>query len=167
MSLLNGISPGIDKIMSKKDDFGNSGGLLTGLTKGANEALDSLLGDIPQFGDPGRNYAMLPGPNNEPGKGIPEYGMARDIAQQTGNAYMEETETAATKGKGFPFNMMGALGAAGAAALGAQAEWNGLIKENTARLNTVLEERSYLDFYFPNDNIGVRRVCMFENPKMT
>ena len=44
------------------------------------------------------------------------------------------------------------------------AEWNGIIKENTARINTVLEQRSYLDFYFPNPEVGVRRVAMFQNP---
>ena len=45
--------------------------------------------------------------------------------------------------------------------------WGGIIKESTARINTVLEERSYLDFYFPNSNIGRRRVVFFENPKIT
>lgn len=43
------------------------------------------------------------------------------------------------------------------------------IKANQARINTVLEERSYLDFLFP---IGTgiplrRRVCFFENPKIS
>ena len=47
-----------------------------------------------------------------------------------------------------------------------EAEWNGIIKENTARINTVLEERSYLDFYFPNQEIGTRRVAFFENPSI-
>jgi len=47
------------------------------------------------------------------------------------------------------------------------AEWNGIIKENTARINTVLEQRSYLDFYFPNPDVGVRRVAMFQNPQIS
>jgi len=47
-----------------------------------------------------------------------------------------------------------------------EAEWNGIIKENTARINTVLEERSYLDFYFPNQALGTRRVAFFENPSI-
>ena len=47
------------------------------------------------------------------------------------------------------------------------AEWNGIIKENTARINTVLEQRSYLDFYFPNPEVGVRRVAMFQNPQIS
>tara|TARA_Y100000310_G_scaffold345850_1_gene471351 strand:- start:24673 stop:25950 length:1278 start_codon:yes stop_codon:yes gene_type:complete len=41
-----------------------------------------------------------------------------------------------------------------------------IIKEVTARLNSVLEERSYLDFYFPNSKIGQRRVVMWENPEI-
>ena len=49
----------------------------------------------------------------------------------------------------------------------AETLWNGIIKESTARINTVLEERSYLDFYFPNSLIGRRRVVFFENPKIT
>lgn len=46
---------------------------------------------------------------------------------------------------------------------------NFLIRENQARINTVLEERSYLDFYFPNgkDKPLKRRVCFFENPKIS
>ena len=43
----------------------------------------------------------------------------------------------------------------------------GLIREFDGRLNTVLEERSYLDFYFPNSLIGKRRVAFFENPTIT
>lgn len=42
-----------------------------------------------------------------------------------------------------------------------------LVKEFDGRLNTVLEERSYLDFYFPNSLIGKRRVAFFENPTIT
>jgi len=40
-------------------------------------------------------------------------------------------------------------------------------KEFTGRMNTVLEERSYLDFYFPNSLLGRRRVVFFENPDIT
>lgn len=45
--------------------------------------------------------------------------------------------------------------------------YNTNIRENTARINTVLEERSYLDFYFPNSELGRRRVAFFENPDIT
>lgn len=38
------------------------------------------------------------------------------------------------------------------------------VKEVTDRLNTALEERSYIDFYFPNPAVGTRRVVFFENP---
>ena len=44
---------------------------------------------------------------------------------------------------------------------------NIVIRETTARVNTVLEERAFLDFYFPNPNIGLRRVAMWENPNIT
>ncbi len=47
-----------------------------------------------------------------------------------------------------------------------ESEWNGILKENTARINTVLEERSFLDFYFPNQTVGTRRVAFFENPSI-
>ena len=45
--------------------------------------------------------------------------------------------------------------------------FNILIKETTARVNTVLEERSFLDFYFPNPNVGLRRVALWENADIT
>ena len=46
-------------------------------------------------------------------------------------------------------------------------KYNIIIRETTARVNTVLEERSFLDFEFPNPSIGTRRICMFENPELT
>ena len=58
-------------------------------------------------------------------------------------------------------------GTTAATQVAANLTWGGIIKESTARINTVLEERSYLDFYFPNENIGRRRVLFFENPKIT
>lgn len=45
-------------------------------------------------------------------------------------------------------------------------QWNLILKENQQRINTVLEERSFVDFYFPNDIIGTRRVAFFENPQI-
>jgi len=41
------------------------------------------------------------------------------------------------------------------------------IKENQARLNQVLEERSYVDFYFGNTDLQKRRVVFWENPDIT
>ena len=152
MSLLNGITPGIDEIMGKTDSFGNSGGLLTGITKGISEATDSLLGKIPgienlPLGSPGSEYAPLP-------KNISEYQYARDQSEAAGNSfmpsYLNENNPIDYQQSFAPvFDI-----------------WNGIIKENTARINTVLEERSYLDFYFPNTDIGRRRVCFFENPSI-
>ena len=42
-----------------------------------------------------------------------------------------------------------------------------VIKENQARLNQVLEERSYVDFYFGNTDLQKRRVVFWENPDIT
>ena len=50
------IGKGISEIMAKKDSFGNSGGLLTGITKGINEVLDKGLGWIPTFGAPDQQF---------------------------------------------------------------------------------------------------------------
>jgi hypothetical protein len=41
------------------------------------------------------------------------------------------------------------------------------LEEADKRLNSVLEERSYLDFTYPNSQIGKRRVAFFENPTIT
>ena len=153
MSLLNGITPGVDEIMSGKDSFGNSGGLLTGITKGINEATNKYLNMIPgmdnlPLGAPGSEYAPLP-------KGISEYQYARDQSEAAGDAFLppglDENNPINYKQSFAPvFDV-----------------WNGIIKENTARINTVLEERAYVDFYFPNSEIGRRRVCFFENPMIT
>jgi len=45
--------------------------------------------------------------------------------------------------------------------------FNVFIKETEARVNTVLEERSFLDFEFPNTKWGRRRVAFFENPEIS
>ena len=153
---------GIKEIMDKKDPAtGSSGGLLTGITKGVNEALDSVLGDIPRFGDPGRNFAFL-GTPGEKGGGIHEYQLTRDMGQALGNGFLDSA------GPGIGGVVAGSVGAAVAAG-NARRMWDTELKEPTVRLNSVLEERSYIDFYFPNLNAGKagrRRVAFFENPRI-
>ena len=41
------------------------------------------------------------------------------------------------------------------------------LQEADKRLNSVLEERSYIDFTYANSDIGKRRVAFFENPTIT
>jgi len=57
------------------------------------------------------------------------------------------------------------------AALLIEQKYKGKIRAITSRMNSVLEERSYLDFFFPNPNAwgaaGQRRVVMWENPDIT
>lgn len=42
-----------------------------------------------------------------------------------------------------------------------------IVKAAEARVNAVLEERSFLDFEFPHPDLGTRRVAMWENPEIT
>ena len=148
--------------MDKKDPAtGSSGGLLTGLTKGVNEVLDKTINKIPTFGAPKNEYASLGDPNKTAG-GIAEYQLTRDVMQATNNAFLD------SPGPGLG----GIAGIAVGAAIGAgKAEiarrmWDTDIREPTVRINSVLEERSYIDFYFPNTKIGRRRVAFFENAKI-
>lgn len=173
----------ISEIMEKKDSFGNSGGLLTGITKGINEVLDKGLGWIPTFGAPDQQFNPLPKGLFEVNELYPNWNY---YPGGTGEKALPPTSWSASQilfgfkngqdrqslGIGKVINA-GGLDEVGLyreerlGLHGAQEEWGGVIKENTARVNTVLEERSYLDFYFPNSDIGRRRVVFFENPKIT
>tara|TARA_R110002110_G_scaffold409296_2_gene631492 strand:+ start:16684 stop:18105 length:1422 start_codon:yes stop_codon:yes gene_type:complete len=182
------IGKGISEIMAKKDSFGNSGGLLTGITKGINEVLDKALGWIPTLGAPDQQFNPLPKGLHEvnelypnwnyyPGgvgvKGLPptskiEYGLGGFVGFMPIPTDIHRASLGI--GKGINEGAIDEVGLYREERLGlhgAQEEWGGVIKENTARVNTVLEERSYLDFYFPNALIGRRRVVFFENPKIT
>jgi len=179
---------GISEIMEKKDSFGNSGGILTGITKGINEILDKGLGWIPTFGAPDQQFNPLPKGLHEvnelypnwnyyPGgvgvKGLPPTShIEYDHGGFVGFIPIPTNVNRASLGVGKTINdgapdEVGLYREERLGLHGAQEEWGGVIKENTARVNAVLEERSYLDFYFPNSNIGRRRVVFFENPKIT
>ena len=165
------IIKGVKEIMDKKDPAsGSRGGLLTGITKGVNEVLDNTINKIGTFGAPGRNYALL-GTEGKAGGGIKEYQMQRDMVESAKGAFLDE----GPKEKLFdnPLGFIGGI-AKGAvagvtAASVAKRLWDTDIREPTMRLNSVLEERSYVDFYFPNLGIGDqgrRRVAFFENPSI-
>lgn len=165
------IIKGVKEIMDKKDPAsGSRGGLLTGITKGVNEVLDNTINKIGTFGAPGRNYALL-GKEGKAGGGIHEYGMSRDMAEAFNESFLDSAAEGKESG-GF----LGVLGGIAKGALqggiaGATAKrlWDTDIREPTMRLNSVLEERSYVDFYFPNLGIGDqgrRRVAFFENPEI-
>lgn len=162
--MLENITKGISEIMDKKDPAtGSSGGLLTGITKGINEALDSVLGDIPTFGAPKAQFNPLPPVGKYP-NGMSEYGMYRDLANAGGNSYLDSYAEQLKTGN---FLGMGpAIAAAANAVANGRILWDTIIKEADVRMNTVLEERSYIDVYFPNQNIGRRRIAFFENPKI-
>ena len=178
------IGKGISEIMAKKDSFGNSGGLLTGITKGINEVLDKALGWIPTLGAPDQQFNPLPKGLHEVNELYPNWNY-----YPGGTGFQALPPTSWSLGKtlfGFhswqnpdrqSLGVGKIMNSGGLDEVGlyrdeknnpnAQLEWGGIIKENTARVNTVLEERSYLDFYFPNALIGRRRVVFFENPKIT
>jgi hypothetical protein len=161
--MLENITKGISEIMDKKDPAtGSSGGLLTGITKGINEALDSVLGDIPTFGAPKNEYAPLPPTQGD--AGIAEYGLYRDLAT-AGNTSFLDSYAEQLKTGNF-LNMGPAIAAAATSIANGRIPWDTIIKEADVRMNTVLEERSYIDVYFPNQNIGRRRIAFFENPKI-
>jgi hypothetical protein len=161
--MLENITKGISEIMDKKDPAtGSSGGLLTGITKGINEALDSVLGDIPTFGAPKNEYAPLPPTQGD--AGIAEYGLYRDLAT-AGNTSFLDSYAEQLKTGNF-LNMGPAIAAAANSIAKGRIPWDTIIKEADVRMNTVLEERSYIDVYFPNQNIGRRRIAFFENPKI-
>ena len=158
------IVKGISEIMDKKDPAtGSSGGLLTGLTKGVNEVLDKTINKIPTFGAPKNEYASLGDPNKTAG-GIAEYQLTRDLAQATNNAFLDSPGVGV--GLGVIPGVVAGIGLAVAKAAIARRIWDTDIREPTVRINSVLEERSYIDFYFPNKNAGRRRVAFFENAKI-
>jgi hypothetical protein len=162
------IIKGVKEIMDKKDPAsGSRGGLLTGITKGVNEVLDNTLNKIGTFGAPGRNYALL-GQEGRNGGGIKEYQMNRDLTEAAGRGFVD-----------VPFDLtdlnpvtaiLRRQTAANDAAANARRLWDTDLRGlATVRLNSVLEERSYVDFYFPNLGIGDqgrRRVAFFENPSI-
>ncbi len=158
-------------------------GLLTGITNSINEILDDALGGIPTFGAPDQQFNPLPKNTFEIGDLYPNwnkfpggvgYKALPPTSQIEGEAQGPWGELGVKRGSlgvGKSINA-GAIDEVGLYRdeknnPAAQLEWGGVIKENTARINTVLEERSFLDFYFPNSNIGRRRVVFFENPKIT
>ena len=149
-------------------------GLLTGITDGINEILDDALGGIPTFGAPGQQFNPLPPDTFEVKDLYPNW---NQFPGGVGFEALPGTSTIGAQGNRSSAGIGKTINAGGLDEVGlyrdekgnpaAQLEWGGIIKENTARINTVLEERSYLDFYFPNSNIGRRRVVFFENPKIT
>ena len=165
------IIKGVKEITEPSDPAtGSSGGILTGLTRKIDEVLDNTVNKIGTFGAPGRNFALLGNPEKD-GGGIHEYAMSRDIA----NSFNESFLDSASEGKeaggfaGFLGGMVkGAVKGLNSAAI-ARRPWDTDLREPTMRLNSVLEERSYMDFYFPNIGIGDRgrrRVAFFENPSI-
>ena len=91
--------------------------------------------------------AMI-GDKTKVGGGIPEYGLARDEAAAGPGLYLDNKSGRYRWGRNPD-------------AQAALQNWDVNIKR--ARINSVLEERSYVDFYFPNESIGRRRVAFFEN----
>lgn len=134
---------------------------LGGVNAAINSAVDSATDYLYDVVNPGRGKNAQLKPLGDPdddsgGGGIHEYGLYRDKTKSD-----ELSPTAAE-----------------AQAEAADRLWDVDIREFTGRLNSVLEERSYLDFYFPNDLMdpgagetnrilrGKRRVAFFENPNI-
>lgn len=165
------IIKGVKEIMDKKDPAsGSRGGLLTGITKGVNEVLDNTINKIGTFGAPGRNYALI-GKEGKKGGGIHEYGMSRDMAEAFNESFLDSAAEGKESGGflGFLGGMAKGVLDGGIAGANAKRLWDTDIREPAMRLNSVLEERSYVDFYFPNlgiGNQGRRRVAFFENPEI-
>lgn len=163
------IKKGIKEILQGKDkNWAGADGnaILNGLKQtgeaflggAANAAIGvatDFLADISPFGKSDNNYADL-GDGEKDGGGITEYGMYRDMQQAAGTAFMDAAP-----------NIFAGIGGAAIAAANSKRLWDVDIREATVRMNSVLEERSYVDFYFPNASIGEggrRRVAFFENP---
>ena len=123
-------------------------GLLTGITESINEILDGTVNKLPTFGAPQQQYQPLPNDLMEINDLHPNW-----------NYY--------PGGVGNPLPKADEIALENSTNPAKEELWDGIIKESTARVNTVLEERSYMDFYFQNTLIGRRRVVFFENPKIT
>ena len=157
MALLNGITTGISEIfetgfqgLGTAIGLPGRGGVLTGLTNMVDTGLDAALGGIPTFGAPPNNFSPLP-------KGIHEYHLyntdASKVPPNSGKLRVSPAGIGQSVGLDEDTNP--------------DNKYNVVIKEADKRLNTVLEERSYLDFYFPGEGLQsgqVRRVAFFENP---
>lgn len=166
------IKKGIKEILQGKDkNWAGADGnaILNGLKQtgeaflggAANAAIGvatDFLADISPFGKSDNNYADL-GDGEKDGGGIHEYGMYRDMQQAAGTAFMDAAP-----------NIFAGIGGAAIAGANAKRLWDTELLEPTVRVNSVLEERSYLDFYFPNSKMGntfgVRRIAFFENAKI-
>jgi len=117
---------------------------LGGVAQAALGVATDFLSELNPFAQ-ADGRAMI-GDKNKVGGGISEYGYARDEAAANSLGYMD----------GAVFKV-----GQNPAAQAALQNWDVNIKR--ARINSVLEERSYVDFYFPNESIGRRRVAFFEN----
>ncbi len=172
------IKKGIKEILQGKDKnwAGPDGNGVLGALKQTGEAFlggaanaaigvaTDFIAEISPFAKKDNNYADI-GDADKKGGGVHEYGMYKDMAKARGYGFTDgNPPVAGLAGFGI------AAGIGGYAAANEQRVWDVEILEPQVRINSVLEERSYIDFYFPNTRMGsgdgIRRIAFFENAKI-
>jgi len=179
------IKKGIKEILQGKDENwagADGNAIFNGLKQtgeaflgaAANTAIGiatDFIADVSPFGKKDNNYANIGDPEKK-GGGVHEYGMYKDMAKARGYGFTDG-KIPNVGGGGLPGLLAGVGIAQGVGAYAADTEqrvWDVEILEPQIRINSVLEERSYLDFYFPNTRLGsgdgIRRIAFFENARI-